>query len=342
MNAPLPPARRIPVVPRPRRGELSGSYLARIAQANRTSLRAFAGLLGRVSAALPAPGADLGFTVLTLNDAAFARLLAYTGHQASTLIRAVPSLAPQTFPAPGVRVSSLRAATVDCPGCRLRRGGACLDTRIFPHHTACLLHGCWLYGPSAQPIDPLALPAVAAAQERLRRLALRRGPDAAMRAYRIAGSYLGDAWRSGFHPWWYASVVGRWHQRAWPGIPPGAASTAQVPGWATHPECTALAAVFASPYWARLAVPAADRRHRAFYLRLLAELGIGDAQPVRTVQDFAPLPGDIQEQARWGRLLCDPEWGAPPPVGAVARKVPFIDITGDYELSISRVLPPAR
>jgi hypothetical protein len=344
MTLPLPPPRQIPVVPRPRGGELSGSYLARVAQANRTDLRTFAGLLGRLQAEFPAPGADAGFTVFTLNDAAFARLLAYTGHQAGNLIRAVPSLAPRTFSAPGeppaVRAAALRAATVDCPGCRLRRGGASLDTRLFPHKTACLRHGYWLYGQTAgQRPDPPAWPAVAAAQKRLERLVCERGAAAAMHAYRIAGGYLGDTWRTGFHPWWYAEVVGRWHDRARPGVPPAAATTAQLPDWAAHPECTALAVVFASPYWARRAVPSVSRRHRVFYQRLLTGLGVGDGRQARTVQDFAPLPGDIQEQARWGRLLCDPEWGAPPPAGAIPRQIPFIDITADYENSLRRGLP---
>jgi hypothetical protein len=40
--------------------------------------------------------------------------------------------------------------------------------------------------------------------------------------------------------------------------------TWQLPTWATHPECVALAAVFASPHLAEVAVPAADRRHRLF------------------------------------------------------------------------------
>jgi hypothetical protein len=344
MTLPLPPPRQIPVVPRPCGGELSGSYLARVAQANRTDLRTFAGLLGRLQAEFPAPGADAGFTVFTLNDAAFARLLAYTGHQAGNLILAVPSLAPKTFSAPGeppaVRAAALRAATVDCPGCRLRRGGASLDTRLFPHKTACLRHGYWLYGQTAgQRPDPPAWSAVAAAQKRLERLVCERGAAAAMHAYRIAGGYLGDTWRTGFHPWWYAEVVGRWHDRARPGVPPAAATTAQLPDWAAHPECTALAVVFASPYWARRAVPSVSRRHRVFYQRLLTGLGVGDGRPARTVQDFAPLPGDIQEQARWGRLLCDPEWGAPPPAGAIPRQVPFIDITADYENSLRRGLP---
>jgi hypothetical protein len=104
-----------------------------------------------------------------------------------------------------------------------------------------------------------------------------------------------------------------------------------------HPECTALAAVFASPYWAALAIPTPDRRHRLLYQCLLAELAINAVSPLRTMRTFDPLPRDIQEQARWGRILSDPEWGAPPPATAIPHTIPFIDITDDYERSLGRI-----
>jgi hypothetical protein len=91
-----------------------------------------------------------------------------------------------------------------------------------------------------------------------------------------------------------------------------------------HAELPAL------PHWAALAVPAPDRRHRLFYQRLLTELDVGDS-PLRTMRTFDPLPRDIQEQARWGRLLSDPDWGAPPPAVSTANVIPFIDITDNYE-----------
>ena len=78
------------MVPRPRHGELSASYLARIARANRAEFRSFASLLGRLPGGLPSNPGHLMFTILTLNDAAFARLLAYTGHDAGRLIQADP------------------------------------------------------------------------------------------------------------------------------------------------------------------------------------------------------------------------------------------------------------
>jgi hypothetical protein len=150
MSLILPPPRRIPVVPRPVHGELSGSYLARVAHANGTDLRTFVGLLGRLPSRMPTEGQDLAVMVLTLNDAAFARLLAYTGLPGDHLIKAIPSLTPGTFRSPGeqpaIRISFLRTLAADCPGCRMRRGGAHLDTRVFPHKTACLRHGYWLHG----------------------------------------------------------------------------------------------------------------------------------------------------------------------------------------------------
>lgn len=163
MSLILPPPRRIPVVPRPRHGELSGSYLARIARANETDLHTFAGLLGRLPSLAPAGGPDLAIMVLTLNDAAFARLLAYTGLDGGQLTRAIPSLTPSMFRSPGepptIRISFLRTLAVDCPGCRIRRDDAHADTRVFPQKTACLRHGYWLYGQGGgQRLDLAALP----------------------------------------------------------------------------------------------------------------------------------------------------------------------------------------
>lgn len=161
-----------------------------------------------------------------------------------------------------------------------------------------------------------------------------------MHAYEIASGYLQHSWRIDYHSYWYRALMDRWEQRVRTAGALPAQKTWQFPDWAAHPECTALAAVFASPYWAALAVPVPDRQHRLFYERLLAELAIDKTSPLRTMRIFDPLPGDIQEQARWGRLLSDPEWGAPPPAANVPKTIPFIDITDDYEKSIARVFRP--
>jgi hypothetical protein len=335
MSQPLPSPRQAPVVPRPRHGELSASYLARIARANRTEWRTFAGLLGKLPSGLPGNPSHLTFTVLTLNAAAFTRLLAYTRHDADRLIRAIPSLAPATFTRPGeppaLRVATLRDQMLDCPRCRQRRDGAFIDTRLFPLKMACLLHGYWLYRDGAgYPLPPDVLPEIAAAQRRLRRLAARRGTDAAVHAYGIARRYLQYDWHAGAHALWYAWLRERWHRRA-AAVPP-AQRNSRLPSWAVHPECIALAVIFASPYWAELAIPSPDRRHRLFYQRLLQ--AVGDRQGnVRSIHNFDPLPDAIREQARWARLLSDPEWGSPALSLDASRKIPFIDITADYEVS---------
>ncbi len=348
MTYPAPRPRRVPVLPRPRHGELSASYAARLAAANRTDFRTIIELLGPLRGSpLPRGGPDLAVTVLTVNDAAFARLLGYTGLPADRLVRAIPSLAPVTFEQPGepaaVRVSYLQELTADCPGCFLRRRGAYLDVRLFPHKTLCLRHGYWLFGEGrGQRLDLTQFPQVAAAQHRLNRAARRRGPSAVMHAYRLADSYLRLSWRVDFHPSWYPVLVGRWEQCARAGDPsvlPGVSW--QFPQWAMHAECTALSLLFASSYWAELAVPAPDRRHKRFYQRLLTELGVQERWPLRSVRDFAPLPGDIQDQARWGRLLNSLEWGDPPPLTASPRHVPFFDLTDEYEKSVQKLLVTA-
>jgi TniQ len=336
MTSVLPSPRKIPVVPRPRHGELSGSYLARIARANRTDLRSFLSLLGSLPPALTAESPDLAIMLLTLNKAAFTRLLAYTGLDGEQLVRAVPSLAPRALSPIGelstIRLSFVKTLATDCPGCRQRRDGAHADPRLLSHKTACLRHGYWLFGRGGgERLNLAAIPEVAAAQRRLNRIASRRGPTAAIRAYEIASGYLQYSWRSAYRPPWYSAQIERWQQRIRSAGASPAQTTWQFPGWAVHPECTALAAVFASPHWAALAVPAPDRRHRLFYQRLLAELAVDNGTRLRTMRIFDPLPGDIQEQARWGRIMSDHEWGAPPPPTAVPKMIPFIDITDEYE-----------
>jgi len=91
------------------------------------------------------------------------------------------------------------------------------------------------------------------------------------------------------------------------------------------------------PYWAKRAVPVPDRRHRLFYQHMLAVLGVDDDWTRRTgsIRGFGSLPDDIREQASWGRLISDPQWGTPILSGERSRKLPFIDITDAYERSVA-------
>jgi hypothetical protein len=300
-----------------------------VARANRTEFRSFAGLLGRLPSGLPGNPSHLTFTIVTLNDAAFDRLLAYTGHDSERLIRAVPSLTPTTFTQlgepPALRVATLREQMLDCPQCLLRRDGAFIDTRLFPLRMACLQHGYWLHMDSAgSRLPPVIVPEIAKAQKRLARLARRHGVDAAARAYDLARHYLREDWRKGGSPFWESALANRWYQRA---EAVASTTTSWLPSWAVHPECAALAVVFASPYWAQRAVPVPDRRHKLFYQHMLTVLGVDDwTRRSVSIRGFGSLPSDIREQAIWGRLLSDPDWGSPIESREGPRKIPFIDI----------------
>ena len=97
-----------------------------------------------------------------------------------------PGVARSPGEPPAIRLSFLRAPAADCPGCRLRRGGAYAAARVFSHKTACLRRRYWLYRQGrGQRLDLIALPEVAAVQRRLDRIAS-AGLSAAMRAYELA------------------------------------------------------------------------------------------------------------------------------------------------------------
>jgi hypothetical protein len=176
------------------------------------------------------------------------------------------------------------------------------------------------------------IPEIASAQKRLARIAARHGTHAATRAYGIAHSYLREDMRTAGSPIWHSPLTERWYQRAEAAASP---MTSRLPSWAVHLECAALGGVFASPYWAELAVPVPDRRHRLFYQHVLTVLGLDDDWRRRTpsIRSFGILQKDIREQANWGRILSDPEWGWPLPRSGIPRKIPFIDITDDYQCS---------
>ena len=153
-----------------------------------------------------------------------------------------------------------------------------------------------------------------------------------MHAYGIARRYLQDEWNAGLRALWYTRLAEWWYERA--ETAPSTQRTSWLPSWAVHPECTALAVIFASPYWAELAVPSPDRRHRLFYQHLPTVLGAsGAGGRVPSVRNFDPLPQEKREQASWGRLLSDREWGSPIESREGPRKIPFFDITDAYERS---------
>jgi hypothetical protein len=344
MSEALPLPRKVPVVPRPRHGELSGSYVARVAHANRTKWSTFARLIGQPSGNLPSDPDELASTILSVNHAAYARLLAYTGLDSVRLMRAIPSLTPtgsaETGEPPAIRASSLRYGLtdglIDCPECVLRRDGAFLDTRLFPLQMACLRHGYWLHREGAgDRLNPAILPEIETAQRRLLRAARRSSTKTVVRAYGIARTSLCDRSRPLTSPAWRYEMMQRWRKRAEampsPSAPKSLSENPWPPGWAMHPECAALAAVLASPYWAERAVPTLDKQHKLFYQHILTVLGLDDerTRPGLSMTDFGPLADEIHDQARWGRILTNEDYGAPYPDGVGPRRIPYIDITDD-------------
>jgi hypothetical protein len=63
---------------------------------------------------------------------------------------------------------------------------------------------------------------------------------------------------------------------------------------------------------------------------MLSVLDVDDWTRRTAIRGFGSLPDDTREQAGWGRILSDPEWGTLPPPGT-PRKIPFIDIINAYD-----------
>ena len=214
---------------------------------------------------------------------------------------------------------------------------------------ACLRHGYWLHREGAwDRLNPAILPEISRAQRSLQRAAKRSSTRTVVRAYGIARAFLCDLSRSSTYPVWRREMFERWHKREKALPSPSAhepsSENSRLPGWALHPECAALAAVLASPYWAERAVPTPDKRHKLFYQHILTVLGVDDERAHRTVsmKHFGSLADDIYDQARWGRLLTDEDYGTPYPAGVGPHRIPYIDITDDAWLGRFELDPPGR
>lgn len=343
------PIRELPIKVRPSGDELSGSYIARLARANRTTPWTLLQIIGRTPSDRREPHPEE--CTIILNNAAFDRLLGLTRLTAYRLIRAIPSFESRNpgmaGAEPAVLVKSVTTPVSDCPECRMLRSPIRIDMRLHPDRLACLRHSRWLYAtPGSSGLDIDRLPDVAAAFKRFQQLIKRHGKDSTLNAFKTANYLLRDGWRQERHATWHPHLIQRWKQRM---KDAGFAidGTITGPPWALFPEATALTATFINPYWAALSVPQPDRRHRAFYEQLVSALRLptGHAQhgirlPLRTMRTFDPLPEMIQEQARWGRLSNDPHWNEPGAAEGSPATVPFIDITDEYEQSVAQLGQP--
>ncbi|ACV78905.1 TniQ family protein [Nakamurella multipartita] len=195
----------LPFRVRPRHRERTGSFLIRLAEANRCPPWSFLWLLGTVRGGQRAeliPQARV-----TLNGAALTRLVAYLGRPVDQIIRALPTLpATDQTGEPAVRIQRPgRNFLRSCPGCELRAGGLSLLPGSNPLDLTCRRHHEWLVAGEDIALDQAS--EVQAAVNRLHRLRRRHGDRIVSGDYRGIHHYLTDDWRG---TRWHRLLAQRW------------------------------------------------------------------------------------------------------------------------------------
>lgn len=273
-----------PVSVRPRHHEGTGSFLIRLATANRCQPWSFLRLLGtlpggRRSALTP------GCTV-SMNGAALTRLATYSGRQEEALIRSFPSItAPERWLEPTVLIhhgqqTFLRA----CRGCEQRAAGARLMSDQCRLELACQRHSVWLV--AAEPADLHQSPETFTAFKRLVRLRPRHGDDVVLDLYNQLHEYLTNDWR-GFG--WHNILVRRWTNRHRAVFGAGRDTDefvrTRTHHWSMLPETVALLARFADPPGSRLLQRQSSHNHQLLHDEIKRMLSIDD----HTLTSTTPL-----------------------------------------------------
>lgn len=263
------PARPLPIPRRPVHQETIGSYLNRLALANRVSISTLAAYL----APYRRPPTAIQDDTRPWTPATPQRLAVIAGQPLTSLIRALPGMGRLRSPdaPPGQPAGLLRA----CQHCMAARGIIALVVlHREDHQHLCVRHARWLR--AGAEIDLTGLPEVVHAQQRHARLRRRRDPARIRRAFATAYEIVLAWYDHGQH----VELYERWRARL--RIIDGDAA-AQVPGsWEasvqaiTYPETVALASLLASPHWRQHAssVPT------AFYQEAGRRLGIADPHRV--------------------------------------------------------------
>ncbi|SRR6266508_3764816 len=251
------PARQLPVTFPPVGGETIGSYLNRLALANRMR----AGALARYVAAYRRAPSAIDDDTSAWTPTTPARLTVISGQSLHSLTRALPTLAQPASP------QQPRDLLPACRRCMASQGVTCLVVaRDQAHRHLCVRHGLWLR--ATTQVELTRAPEVIRAQLRHARLARRGDPDRIAAAHTDAHVIVLD-WYDGR---WHRDLMGRWQARLHAlGVDPW--SPTLLP-WADHldaavyPETVALTGLLASPVW-RAHVAAAG-----FYQEAGRRLGI--------------------------------------------------------------------
>lgn len=253
------PRRALPRTCRPAPDETTGSYLLRLAAANRVT---GPDLIGYLTAGTSQSIAKISLTALVTASGQPPLILAY----------ALPELRPQY---PDVERMALRGRTLParpnmvrpaCRRCAAARTAERIDMWCRHEHNVCLRHLLWIGRGAGDPRDQVDLAAhsdIVHAQVRHRRLIREHGYGIVHTAYHTAR----EIWETLIYRGW--------------GVPCALARDMRLPAWfghqdwagdprdpvhqaATYPEVITLTGLLASPHWRPFAMSASAADHDRF------------------------------------------------------------------------------
>jgi integrase len=294
------PAHRLPITVRPAAGELLGSYLTALAEANRLPVSALVGSIGRSTATAITRGQDAW-----LNEPAAVRLASITGHPMGGLRRALPALTrlgtitdATHGSAPALRVVSASASGPTqpaCPRCTVRDTPAAALVRAAAHRPLCRRHRLWLRGWRARLEHTPEL--LCAQRQHGRQVRRDVGVGHVELAHAAAtGIVLGWVFKD-----WHPRLHAVWDDRLDRlGVTQPVISQRGMLAAMIYPEVVALTGVLVQPAWiaGRGTGPAAWSRLRsAVAHRLPVELSSFDGRDPLTDWLRTPLGGDAPTQS---------------------------------------------
>lgn len=208
------PAGPLPIRVRPVHGERTGSYLIRLATANRCPTRTILQLIGRVHhRSRPDQWVEVDpHSMISMNTAALHRLSAYCGVAAAHLVRALPELGHEhtEHQEPILRVGPTKRTFLrSCPACEQCTRGAVLAPDRQPLQLMCPRHDTWLVK-ADPPLNTDLVPEVQRAMNLLRRQQRRHTNDAITTLYADVREHLTFGWR-GLR--WHSQLAKRWTAR---------------------------------------------------------------------------------------------------------------------------------
>lgn len=197
----------LPIRVRPHHREQTGSFLMRLAAANRCPPWSFLRLLGHIFAA---NREELNpQACVTLNQAALDRLATYLGRPADQITRALPTLRATDRGEPTVRIHRPgRTFLRSCGLCEMRSGGLSLLPNTNPLDLVCRRHNQWLVAGEAIALG--RSPEILTAVNRLHRLRRRHGDPVVGGIYRRVHNHMTNDWRGAR---WHRLLVQRWSAR---------------------------------------------------------------------------------------------------------------------------------